>query len=42
LSFAGLPPEKIESGIAILGRIFTSELEQIREHARLEPVPALV
>lgn len=42
LSFAGLPPDKIDTGIAILGRIFGSELERIREYARLDPVPALV
>jgi 2-aminoadipate transaminase len=30
LSFAGLEPERIEQGIAILGRVFSSELERVR------------
>jgi 2-aminoadipate transaminase len=42
ISFAGLAPDKIEVGIAILGRIFGSELERVREYVRLDSVPALV
>jgi DNA-binding transcriptional MocR family regulator len=42
LSFAQLPPERITAGIATLGRLFRSELERVREEARLDPAPALV
>jgi DNA-binding transcriptional MocR family regulator len=42
LSFAQLPPERIAAGIATLGRLFRSELERVREEARLDPAPALV
>ncbi|MGI8746052.1 MAG: PLP-dependent aminotransferase family protein [Bryobacteraceae bacterium] len=42
ISFAGLAPDKIEAGIATLGRIFANELERIHEYSRLESVPALV
>jgi len=42
LSFAGLTPDKIEEGLAILGGIFKTETEQARETARLEPAPAIV
>ncbi|HTM51461.1 MAG TPA: PLP-dependent aminotransferase family protein [Bryobacteraceae bacterium] len=42
LSFAGLTPEKIEAGIAILGGIFSAELERTGASGRLEPAPALV
>lgn len=41
LSFAGLAPEQIKAGIAILGRIFREELERMRASSRLE-VPAMV
>ena len=37
LSFAGLDPQEIESGVKILGRIFRSELEQARASHRDEP-----
>jgi 2-aminoadipate transaminase len=39
LSFAGLPPEKIEEGLAVLGRIVKSELEATEN---FEPSPAMV
>lgn len=42
ISFAGLAPDRIEAGMAVLGRIFRQELERVREHAQFEPVPALV
>lgn len=41
LSFAGVEPEKIRRGISTLGRLFTEELERLREAAE-EPAPALV
>jgi DNA-binding transcriptional MocR family regulator len=42
LSFAGLPPGRIETGIAILGRIFRQELENGARAGRFESSPALV
>jgi 2-aminoadipate transaminase len=41
LSFAGLPPERIREGIAVLGDLFLTELERVQA-ARLEPAAALV
>ena len=38
LSFAGLEPEEIREGIAVLGRIFKSELERTRERSREDHV----
>jgi 2-aminoadipate transaminase len=42
ISFAGLAPERIEAGIAVLGRVFRAALERTREYSRLESVPAMV
>ncbi len=42
LSFAGVEPSRIETGIAKLGALFKSELERVREYARPESVPAMV
>jgi 2-aminoadipate transaminase len=42
LSFAGLAPDKIRSGIAVLGRIFTKELERARDAHHVQPAPAMV
>lgn len=42
ISFAGLAPDRIERGIAILGGIFHEELARVRSQARSEPEPALV
>ncbi len=42
LSFAGLPPDLIRQGVAILGEIFTKELERVRASRRWEPAPAMV
>ena len=42
LSFAGLAPEEIHKGVAILGGIFSSELERARMHRMREPAPAMV
>jgi 2-aminoadipate transaminase len=42
LSFAGLPPDRIEAGIAVLGKVFRSELERVQDHAQFDSVPALV
>ncbi len=41
LCFAGLEPERIRQGMAVLGEIFTSELERTRG-ARGQPAPAIV
>lgn len=41
LCFADLEPERIRKGIAVLGEIFTSELERTRG-ARGQPAPAIV
>jgi 2-aminoadipate transaminase len=41
LSFAALEPEKIRAGLAILGRVFSSELARSRIE-RHEPAPAVV
>jgi len=40
LSFAGLAPDEIRRGLAILGEIFRGELE--RTSRSLEPAPAMV
>lgn len=40
LSFAGLAPEQIRSGLEILGRLVTGELESARRN--FEPAPAMV
>jgi 2-aminoadipate transaminase len=42
VSFAGMTPDQIRSGIAILGRIFQNELERMRAHAPLVEAPAMV
>jgi 2-aminoadipate transaminase len=42
ISFAGMKPDQIRSGIAILGRIFQEELERVRAHSPLAEAPALV
>ena len=42
LSFAGLPPDRIEKGIAVLGRIFQEETRRVRAVLDAEPEPALV
>jgi DNA-binding transcriptional MocR family regulator len=42
LSFGGLSPERIEAGLAILGRVFGKELERAGSADRLESAPALV
>ena len=42
ISFAGMAPDQIRSGIAILGRIFQNELERMRAHAPLAEAPAMV
>jgi 2-aminoadipate transaminase len=41
LCFAGLDPDKIRSGLAILGEIFSTELARARME-RYEPAPAVV
>ncbi len=40
LSFAGLPPDRIWSGLAVLGRVFADELEDASR--AFEPSPAMV
>jgi len=42
LSFAGMAPEQIRSGIAVLGRIFKNELERVRAYSPLAEAPAMV
>ncbi len=40
LSFAGLEPERIRQGLAILGKVVSAELESARQ--QVEPHPAMV
>jgi 2-aminoadipate transaminase len=42
LSFAGVGPQAIASGMKILGSIFRSEQERARRGYRMDPAPALV
>jgi 2-aminoadipate transaminase len=42
ISFAGMTPEEIRSGLAILGRIFREELEHVRAYSPMTEVAALV
>jgi 2-aminoadipate transaminase len=42
LSFAGLDPDEIEKGLAILGDIFSRELQRTRSAEALEPAQAMV
>ncbi len=42
LSFAGLAPEKIRAGLALLGKVFCEELERARSPYRHAPAPAMV
>src|SRR5271170_2673865 len=42
ISFAGMAPDQIREGIAILGRIFKEELERVRAYSPLVEAPAMV
>lgn len=42
ISFAGMTPDRIRSGIEILGRIFEDELARVRSHSTLVDTPAMV
>ncbi len=42
ISFAGMAPDQIRSGMAVLGRIFKDELERARACSPLADAPALV
>jgi DNA-binding transcriptional MocR family regulator len=42
ISFAGMTPDQIRSGMAVLGRIFKDELERARAYSPLAEAPALV
>jgi len=42
ISFAGMAPDQIRSGMAVLGRIFKDELERVRAYSPLAEAPALV
>jgi 2-aminoadipate transaminase len=42
ISFAGMTPEEIRSGLAVLGRIFGEELERVRAHVPAVEAAALV
>ena len=39
---AGLTPDEIRKGLAVLGGIFSNELERSRSHAAMDPAPAMV
>ncbi len=42
LSFAGLAPDRIEEGVAILGRLFAEDARRLRSMMDSEPEPAMV
>ena len=42
ISFAGMAPDQIRSGMAVLGRIFQNELERVRARSPLAEAPAMV
>jgi len=42
LSFAGVAPDRIRAGVAVLGEIFGKELERVRAARESGPRPALV
>jgi 2-aminoadipate transaminase len=42
ISFAGMTPEEIRSGLEVLGRIFREELDRIRAHVPMGETAALV
>ncbi len=42
LSFAGLEPERIRAGMALLGMVFSNELERVRAQSRYDAAPAMV
>ena len=42
LSFAGLAPDRIREGVAILGELFGNELNRVHALRRREPAAALV
>jgi 2-aminoadipate transaminase len=42
ISFAGMTPDQIRSGMSILGHIFQDELERVRAHSPLVEAPAMV
>lgn len=42
ISFAGMAPDQIRSGIAILGRIFQNELDRMRAYSPRIEAPAMV
>jgi DNA-binding transcriptional MocR family regulator len=42
LSFGGMSPAQIESGVATLGRVFTEELARVRRTNLFEAAPAMV
>ena len=42
ISFAGMAPDQIRSGIAVLGRIFKNELERVRAQSPFAEAPAMV
>jgi 2-aminoadipate transaminase len=42
ISFAGMTPEEIRSGLEVLGRIFREELERVRAHVPMGETAALV
>ena len=42
LSFAGTAPAQISQGIAILGKLFSRELDRVRAFPPAEPAPAVV
>jgi 2-aminoadipate transaminase len=42
LSFAGLAPAEIRSGLRVLGQIFRNDFARVRDADRGEPAPAMV
>ena len=42
ISFAGMTPDQIRSGIAVLGRVFQNELERARTYSPFADAPAMV
>ncbi|MBV8820961.1 MAG: aminotransferase class I/II-fold pyridoxal phosphate-dependent enzyme, partial [Acidobacteriaceae bacterium] len=42
ISFAGVEPSRIEAGLAKLGKVFSEEVDRVRELAPFDSVPAMV
>jgi 2-aminoadipate transaminase len=42
LSFAGLTPDEIRTGVSILGEVFSTELDRTQSARGMEAAPAMV